>query len=377
MTQPTTGQAAERVIEASGERFATLQEIYTRAREQLSEDAWAVLDGGAGAEQSLRDNVAALSRWSFRPRYLSGVTDPVVSTKFLGIDLSFPVMTSPIGGDGMFHERGQCEIAAATAMAGIAPVVSEASRFPMETVAATSDGPKIMQLHSWGYPDDFLKLARRAQSAGYAAICVTVDCPTLGWRERPMRRHFTTPAEQWSGNYGDFAASAADRLVSGTGSSWTWDTLAQVRSQLDCPLLVKGVLTAEDAELAVSARVDGIVVSNHGGRQLDCLPAPIDQLPEVVDAVAGRAAVAVDGGIRRGADVLKALALGADVVLVGRLTAMSIAADGAAGLYAALRLLRQEFERSMLLAGRGTLADLNRSVLQRRSPTDDRTEQPA
>jgi len=356
----------ERVTELTSDRFATLPEIYASARERLDADAWALLDGGAGAEQSLRDNLTAPGRWCFRPKYLSGVTDLATSTTFLGIDLAFPVLTAPIGGDGIFHERGQCEIAAATATAGIAPVVSEASRFPLETVAAASGGPKIMQLHAWGTPDEFLVLAQRACRAGYSALCVTIDCPTLGWRERIMARRFAIPEEHWGGNHHGMGSLASDRLVSGSGSDWTWETLAQVRPRLDIPVLVKGVLTDEDAELAISAGVDGIVVSNHGGRQLDCLPATMDQLPEVVDAVRGRVPVAMDGGIRRGADVLKALALGADVVLVGRLTAMALAAGGAAGVYAALGLLRAEFERSMLLAGRRTLKDLDRSVVQPR-----------
>lgn len=351
----------------TGERFATLEEIYARARERLDDDLWAVLDGGAGAEQSLRDNRAALGRWSLRPRYLAGVTEPVTDTTFLGIDLAFPVMTAPIGGDGLFHPNGQREIAAAALRAGIAPVVSEASRFSLEAVASAADGPKIMQLHAWGEPEEFLAFARRAARAGYAALCVTIDCPTLGWRERVMTRRFQTPREQWSGNYSEGDSAAVDRLVSGSGSAWTWDTLAQVRRHLDLPLLVKGILTAEDAESAVAAGADGIWVSNHGGRQLDCVPATADQLPEVVAAVRGRVPVALDGGIRRGTDVLKALALGADVVMVGRLAAMALAAGGGAGVSAALDLLRAEFERSMLLAGRSGLKDLDPSMMQPRA----------
>lgn len=351
---------------AAAERFATLEEIYACARERLDADKWAVLDGGAGAEQSLQDNLVALRRWSFRPRYLSGITKLDAGTTFLGIDLAFPVLTAPIGSDGVFHERGQCEIATATAMAGIAPVVSEASRFSLEVVAAASDGPKIMQLHAWGEPEEFLALAGRAAGAGYSALCVTIDCPTLGWRERIMEQRFKIPPEQWSGNSGG-DGSAADRLMSGFGSDWTWSTIADVRSQLGVPLLVKGILTAEQAELAIAAGADGILVSNHGGRQLDCLPGTVDQLPEVAAAVRGRVPIAVDGGIRRGTDVLTALALGADVVLVGRLTAMALAAGGAAGVYAALSLLRAEFERSMLLAGRRTLAEVDRSVVQPRA----------
>ncbi|MET8546669.1 alpha-hydroxy acid oxidase [Kitasatospora sp. NPDC004799] len=337
----------------------------------MDADTWALLDGGAGAEQSLRDNLAALQRWSFRPRNLAGITETRTATTFLGLDLAFPVITAPIGGDGLFHARGQCEIAAATAKAGIVPVVSEASRFPLETVAAASDGPKIMQLHAWGEPEEFLGFAKRAGKAGYSALCVTVDCPTLGWRERLMVRRFAVPDEEWSGNYGDIGATAATRLVAGTGSDWTWETLAAVRRQLELPLLVKGILTAEDAEQAVAAGVDAISVSNHGGRQLDCVPATLDQLPEVVAAVGGRIPVVLDGGIRRGADVLKALALGADVVMVGRLTAMALAAGGATGVYTALTLLREEFERSMLLAGRRTLDELDRSLLQQRPATGD------
>lgn len=364
MTHPMDERAT---LGHTAERFATLEEIYHCARERLDPDAWAVLDGGAGAEQTLRDNLTALERWSFRPRYLSGITDLDTGTSFLGVDLAFPVLTSPIGGDGLFHERGQCEIAAAATMAGIAPVVSEASRFPLETVAAASPGPKIMQLHSWGEPDEFVAMARRACRAGYSALCITIDCPTLGWRERVLTRRYATPQEQWSGNYIGSVAGAADRLVSGSGSDWTWETVAGVRRRIDLPVMVKGVLTAEDAEQAISAGVDAILVSNHGGRQLDCLPASVDQLPEVVSAVRGRVPVAVDGGIRRGPDVLKALALGADVVLVGRMTAMALAAGGAAGVYAAMTLLRAEFERSMLLVGRSAVRNLDRSVVQRRA----------
>jgi isopentenyl diphosphate isomerase/L-lactate dehydrogenase-like FMN-dependent dehydrogenase len=351
---------------ANSRQFATLGEIYRSAREQLTPDLWEFLDGGAGDERSLHDNIAALARWSFRPRYLSGATEADPRTTFLGLDLAFPVVTAPIGGDGLFHARGQCAIAEATAAAGIVPIVSEASPFALETVAEASSGPKIMQLMAWRKPDQFLALARRAVDAGYSALCVTIDCPTLGWRERQMERRFTTPKQQWDGNYWQTGESAADRLMAGTGSDWTWETLAKVRSEIDIPLVAKGVMTAEDAEAAVAAGADGVVVSNHGGRQLDCLPATLDQLPEVVEAVGGRAQVALDGGIRRGTDVLKAVALGADVVCVGRLTAMALVAGGGAGVLTALSLLRAEFERSMLLAGRRTIADVDRSVVQPR-----------
>lgn len=347
---------------ADQQDFATLSEIYLRARERLRPEVWEALDGGAGDEQTLRDNVAAMGRWSFRPRYLSGIDASEVSTTFLGLDLALPVLTAPIGGDGIFHAQGQCAIAEAAAEAGTVTIVSEASPFALETVAAASSGPKIMQLMAWGEPEQFVALARRAVAAGYAAICLTIDCPTLGWRERPMRNRFLTPGEQWSGNY----PQAAERLAAGVGSHWTWETLAQVRAELDVPILAKGVMTAEDATAAVECGADGVVVSNHGGRQLDCLPATLDQLPEIADAVGDRVPVALDGGIRRGADVLKALALGADVVFVGRLAAMAVAAGGAPAVLTALDLVRAELERSMLLVGRRTIADLDRTVVQPR-----------
>lgn len=358
--------------DSGDDSFATLSQIYARARARLPSDVWEILDGGAGEEQSLRDNVAALARWSFRPRYLSGVTSSDPRTSFLGLDLAFPVLTAPIGGDGMFHPRGQHAIVAATAAAGIVPIVSEASPFALESVARSSAGLKIMQLMAWGEPEQFLGLARRAAVAGYVGLCVTIDCPTLGWRERPMTSRFATPKHQWSGNYPHELGSAADRLVDGTGSDWTWETFAEVRSQVDLPVMAKGVLTAEDATAAVAAGADAVVVSNHGGRQLDCLPATLDVLPEVVEAVAGKAEIALDGGIRRGTDVLKAMALGADVVLVGRLTAMALAAGGDRAVAVALHLLRAELERSMLLAGRHSVAEVDRSVVQPRRPAHGR-----
>lgn len=349
-------------------RYTTLGEIFSRAKDRLDADAWAVLDGGAGEEQTLHDNVAAFGRWSFRPSTLSGVTRVDTTTSLLGIDLAFPILTAPIGGDRLFHERGQCEIVAATARAGIAPVVSEASAFPLERIADASDGPKLMQVHAWGSPEEFIGLADRSKAAGYRALCVTIDCPTLGWRERPIVRRFDT-LEMWNANHSD--GSAAERLVSGIGSAWTWETLTRVREDVSLPMLVKGVLTAEDADAAIKAGVDGVIVSNHGGRQLDCVPASLDQLPEVVAAVRGRVPVVVDGGIRRGTDVLKALALGAHVVMVGRLAAMALAVDGAEGVYTALRLVESELARSMLLAGRPNLASVDRSLLQRRGSIHD------
>jgi isopentenyl diphosphate isomerase/L-lactate dehydrogenase-like FMN-dependent dehydrogenase len=349
-------------------QFTTLGEVYETAPRMLSPEAWAYLDGGAGAEETLADNLRAFQRWRLRPRCLAGVVTPSTATQFLGMPLAAPILTAPIGSDILFHPDGQCATVRAAARRGIVPVVSEASHWPLETVAACADGPKVMQLHAWGGRDEFLALVERAERAGFSAICVTIDCPTLGWRERIMRRRFTPRDDAWTGNCvgpPGAAAAAAARLSGGRGSEWTWETLADARPAIGLPVMVKGVLTAEDAEAAVAAGVDAVVVSNHGGRQLDGVPATLDQLPEVLEAGRGRVAVALDGGIRRGTDVLKALALGADVVLVGRAAAMGLAAAGEPGVAAVLRLLVEELERSMLLAGRADLREIDRSLVRR------------
>lgn len=347
-----------------GPRFATLGTLYDRAKARLPEDAWAYLAGGASGEQTLGDNEAAFGRWSLRPRQLAGVVDVDITTTFLDIELAAPLLTAPIGCDLLFHPDGQRAIVRAAAACGIAPVVAEASYCSLEAAASESDQPKLMQLHAWGSPDEFRSLTRRAEGAGFAAVCVTLDCPSLGWRERTRRIGLQVDERLFSGNHPD--GKFAHHLLSGKGSDWTWDTLAKVATDLEVPLIVKGILTSEDTERAVEAGARGIIVSNHGGRQLDGTPATLDQLSEVVAAVRGRAAVAVDGGIRRGTDILKALALGADVVLVGRPVAMGLGAAGESGARQVLGLLIDEFRRSMLLAGCASIADINAGLIQPR-----------
>jgi 4-hydroxymandelate oxidase len=340
----------------------TLPHLHQRAQAELLPDVWAYIDAGAGAEATRIDNESACTRWQVLPRLLSGVTTVDTATSFLGIELAAPLVTAPIGCDRLLHPTGQAAVVTATASRGTVAV--EASATSLEDVAAAATGPKIMQVHAQGEVSEFVALAERAHAAGYAALCVTIDCPVLGWRERLRRLSITVDPAHFSGNHADGRFATA--LLGEAGSRWTWDTLAEAAERLPLPLVVKGVLTASDARRALDCGARSVIVSNHGGRQLDSVPATLDQLPEVLDAVDGRVQVGIDGGFRTGVDVFKALALGADVVLLGRPVAMGMALDGANGVEQVLDLFAAELRRTMVLAGCARISDINADLLRRR-----------
>jgi isopentenyl diphosphate isomerase/L-lactate dehydrogenase-like FMN-dependent dehydrogenase len=356
----------------ASERFATLAEIIAACRATLPSDVWDFLDGGAGDEVTLRANRRAFDRWSFRPRVMSGRERPSTATTFLGIPLEVPLLTAPFGADGLFHPDGQLAVARADAAEGVAAIVPEAGTHPLERVAAAAPAAaRIAQLHPMGPPGNFSAMLRRIEDAGYQAVCLTVDCPTGGWRERNLRNRFDPDPAVITGNYpADGPVTPEDvfgQLFTRDARVWSWDELAEAMTRTSLPWIAKGILTAEDATAAVRAGASAVLVSNHGGRQLDGAPAALDQLPEVVEAIGGRAQVALDSGVRRGSDVVKALALGADVVILGRLIAYGLAADGEAGVRRVLRLLRAEIETVLTLLGRGGVPDLGPEAL-RRSP---------
>ncbi|TNC25119.1 alpha-hydroxy acid oxidase [Amycolatopsis alkalitolerans] len=365
--------AAAATFYGSGERFATLDEIVDAARETLPADVWDFLAGGAGDESTLRANREAFGRWTFVPRVMSGADVPSTRTSFLGVDLSMPVLTAPFGADALFHPEGQRAVARANEAEGVASIVPEAGSHSLEEVrAAAPAAAMIAQLHPMGPEDNFRAMIARAAECGYHALCVTVDCPTGGWRERNLRNRFAPDPAIITGNY-RAAGSPEPQAVFGqlfdrTEPVWSWDRLAGALADSPLPWLAKGILTGADAESAVAAGAAGILVSNHGGRQLDGAPAALDQLPEVVRAVAGRARVALDSGIRRGADVAKALALGADVVVIGRLAAHGLAAAGEAGVRRVHQLIRAELGTVLTLLGRGGVRELDESAV-RRSPS--------
>ena len=267
---------------------------------------------------------------------LVDVSAMTAATTVLGTEVSFPVLVAPMAFQGLAHPDGEKAMARGAAAAGTVMCLSTLSTVGLEEVAeAAPDGARWFQLY-WG-PDraKVQDLVERAVAAGYRAIVVTVDLPEVGRRERDLRTGFETPAS----------------LSDITDNSLTWRDLEWLRSHTALPILVKGILTAEDAVLATEAGVDGIVVSNHGGRQLDGVAASLDALPEVVEAAGDRAEILLDGGIRRGTDVVKALALGARAVLVGRAALYGLAVGGAEGVERVLGLLREEVELALALCG--------------------------
>ena len=349
--------------------WATLADLWETARQRLPDDVWDFLVGGSGDETTLRENCSAFSGWRLRPRVMGGHAPPDLRTSFLGIDLAHPVLTAPFGAEGLFHDEGHLAVARANATAGAASIVPEASTWSLEEVAdAAPEAARIFQLHPMGRPEHVLHAIRRAEAAGYTALCFTCDCPTAGWRERNMRNGFSLGPDEIGGNYPMGGPVAYEdvfgQLFRRDDRVWSWDELAAVCAQTRLPWMAKGILTAEDARAAVAAGASAVIVSTHGGRQLDRAPAALTQLPEVVAAVEGRALVALDSGIRRGADVVTALALGADVVVVGRLAAVALAAGGQAGVERMHALLREEMRTILMLLGVPSVRALDRTLLQ-------------
>jgi 4-hydroxymandelate oxidase len=334
-----------------GNRFVTVDDYEPAARELLAPDVYDFCAGGAGDEWTLNENRAAWSRWRLRPRYLVGVAERDTSTTVLGRAVSFPVLVAPWAYQRLVHAEGEVATALAAERANTIMIVSSTTVDFLEDVAAASVGPKWWQLYVFEDRAKTAEMLGRVVAAGFEAVCLTVDFPVNGLRARDERSGFVPPIGMpWS----DLAYDPA----------LSWKDLDWVRARTaGLPLLVKGILTAEDARIAVSEGVDGIVVSNHGGRQLDGAPAGATALPEVVEAVAGRVPVFVDGGIRRGTDVLKALALGAAATLVGRPTVWGLAVGGEQGVVDVLEMLRAEFDNAMALTGCRTVADISADLL--------------
>ena len=350
-----------------------LHEYEALARERMAPAAFDYYLGGSDDEVTLRENRAAFERLRLRPRVLVDVGALDLSTTALGSPMSMPVMVAPTAYHGLAHADGEVATARAATEAGVVMGVAALATTPLETVAQAA-GSLWFQLYVYRDRSISERLARRAEAAGYRALILTVDTPRVGNRERDVRNGFTLPAPLQMANFiADQLADApeATRGESGLATfatahfdpTLTWEALSWLRSVTTLPIVVKGILTAEDAALAVEHGAAAVVVSNHGGRQLDGAVATLDALPEVVEAVGGRCEVYVDGGVRRGTDVLKALALGARAVLIGRPVLWGLAAGGQEGVHDVLELLRAEIELAMMLAGRPTLASIDRSLV--------------
>jgi isopentenyl diphosphate isomerase/L-lactate dehydrogenase-like FMN-dependent dehydrogenase len=323
------------------------------ANARLDSSARDYYQGGSDDEVTLRANRTAFERIQLRPRVLVDVSTCDTRVTVLDTAISMPILIAPTAFHSLAHPAGECATAQAAGRSGILMAASSSSTRSLEDIAREASGPLWFQLYVHDRKSA-QELVRRATKAGFRALVVTVDSPRWGRKERSIRSGFRAPQKA---NF-SHAASAVDVVP------LTWESLAWLRSLTSLPLVLKGVLTAEDAVLAVRHGVDGIIVSNHGGRQLDTALASIEALPEVVEAVNGSCEIYLDGGIRRGTDVLKALALGARAVLVGRPILWGLAANGADGVSHVLELLRTELELAMALSGRPSLESIDRSLVR-------------
>jgi lactate 2-monooxygenase len=349
------------------------------AEERLEPGPFGYIAGGAGSESTMRANLGAFSNWRLRPRMLTGNAVRDISVDVLGTRSPAPFFLAPIGVLSIAHEAGEAGVAQAAASSGVPLVLSSASTHSLEEVAEAG-APRWFQLYWVNDREVCASFVQRAEAAGYGAIVVTLDTLTLGWRPRDLRQAYLPFLQgEGCGQFfsdpvfrsrldkspdEDLLTAAATMLATFPNLGLEWSDLDWLRSQTALPILVKGVLTAEDAREALAHGVDGIVVSNHGGRQVDGAVAALDALVEVRDALPD-AVVLMDGGIRCAADVLKAVALGADAVLLGRPYAYALAVGGARGVEELIQNLMAEIDLGLALAGGHSIRDLDRSWLTR------------
>ncbi len=338
------------------QEFLTLHELVAAARANLAPGPWSYLIGGTETETTVRRNRQALDSIAFRPRVLRDVSRVDASAACLGRKVRLPVLLAPIGGLESFVEGGAAAAARGAARFGVPQMLSSVCKPGLEETAAAADTLRMFQLYVRGddaWVDDHV---RRARAHGYAAFCLTVDVAMYSRRERDIAGRFVKP---WR------AGADASRHYQ---AALSWDQVKRYKDRHDLPLIVKGIATAEDAEIAVQHGVEVIYVSNHGGRQLDHGLGAIAILPEVVAAVGGRAQVWVDGGFMRGTDVVKALALGAQAVGLGRLPCFGLAAAGVPGLERVLEILEEEIQTCLGLLGTTSLAGLGPAHLAAAAP---------
>ncbi|CAK9226771.1 unnamed protein product [Sphagnum jensenii] len=346
------------------------------AKRKLPKMVFDYYASGAEDEWSLKENRHAFERIRFRPRILIDVTSVDLSTTVLGFKISMPIMVAPTAMQRMAHPEGELATARAAAAAGTIMTLSSWATSSVEEVASVGPGIRFFQLYVYKDRNVVAQLVRRAERAGFKAIALTVDTPRLGRRESDIKNRFSLPPHLTLKNFegldlGHMEKTSDSGLASYVAGqidrSLSWKDVKWLQTITRLPILVKGVLTAEDTKLALQAGAAGIIVSNHGARQLDYVPATISALEEVVQAASGRVPVFLDGGVRRGTDVLKALALGASGVFIGRPVVFSLACEGEAGVKKVLQMLRDEFELAMALAGCTKIKDINRSHVQTES----------
>lgn len=330
--------------------YINLDDYRDAAKAQLPPAAWEYIDGGAADEITLAWNRSAFNTIALMPRMLNDVSNLDTRVKVLGVELPHPVMLAPVASNGIVHPDGEIAAARGAKSQGAGMVLSSYTSKRVEEVAKTGVTPLWFQLYMQEKKAT-RALVEQVASAGVSAICVSVDTPTPGARDRQERAGFVHPAD------------LPYKTVTPGNNPCTWDDIAWIRSAVKVPVVLKGILHPDDAELAIEAGASAIVVSNHGGRNLDTAVATIDALPAVADRVARRIPVLLDGGVRRGTDVLKAVALGASAVLIGRPYVHGLAVNGAEGVASVIAILRRELEMAMALMGRSSLAALDRAAI--------------
>jgi L-lactate dehydrogenase (cytochrome) len=374
-------------------RCFSIEDVARQARRRLPLGSRAYLDGGGEGEYTLRRNRTAFDRLEFLPDMPRDVADVDTSTTVLGQRVPLPFALSPIGGPRMFHHEGELAVARAARHAGIPYGISTLATTAIEDVAAQTDTPLWFQLYVWGDRSETKEAIARAKAAGFSALLLSIDTTVRSKREREKHAglelptpdlalttllegalhpgwawHFLTSPTISFPNIGPPDQRSLQKIKDMFDGTVRWEDLDWIRELWDGPILAKGVLRPEEAVRAAELGLDGVIVSNHGGRQLDHLPATIDVLPEIVDAAGDRLEVLVDSGFRRGSDIAAALALGARAVLVGRAHLYGLAAAGEAGVRHCIDILAQELRMTMQLCGARTIAELDPGLIRRREP---------
>jgi lactate oxidase len=339
-----------------------LRDLEAEAKQILPPYSFAYISGGAGDEWTMRQNEAAFNRWVIEPRYLAGIKVPDLSINVLGTKISMPVITAPMGGQGIAHALKELPNVKGTGRSGTLYVNTSVSHLSMEEVAAAAEGPKWFQIYFPDNRDYARELLQRAKSCGFTAIVITVDSTTFSNRERPIRLGITPP------NLGAGNGVRTPGIDTDTARvlkvDLNWDDVAFCKEVTGLPVIIKGILTPSLAVEAVKRGCIGVWVSNHGGRALDNTSPAIMALPRIVQAVAGKAVIIMDGGVRRGQDVFRALALGADVVAMGRPLLYGMALGGIQGVQAVYTRLKAELQMVMQLAGTASIRDITRSYIR-------------
>jgi lactate 2-monooxygenase len=360
----------------------TFEELEAKAKEKLDPKPFDYIGASAGAEVTARNNNQAFKKWKIVPRMLCDTSSRDLTVELFGKKLPFPLLLAPIGVQSIVHPEGELASARAAAAMGIPFIASTASTYSLEkTAVVMGESERWYQLYWSRDPEIAASMVKRAEKAGYSAIVITLDTPMMGWREKDIEHAYLPFLDaKGIGNYledpvflSKLDCSPEEDIRSAImlwaqvfgNPTLTWRDLEFIKAQTSLPILLKGVLHPDDAILAMKHGADGIIVSNHGGRQVDGAIPAIDALPEIVDAIKGKIPVLMDSGIRRGSDMIKALALGASAVLLGRPYVYGLALAGEEGVKQVLRNLLADFDLTMALSGKRTVAELNRDLLKR------------